>query len=675
MTRTDTRPNRKISLLVISFLGLFLELALIRWLPSNVLSLAYFSNIVLISAFLGFGLGCLMTRRRSLLPSFPIMLLVAVGAFLSFRFFEVVVPTGESEWIWSGYAANRLVNPSVKLGIVPTLVGVFVLGTVVFIPIGQTMGKLMETFRPIQAYTLNIVGSLLGIVAFGALSFTGGVVDRPVVWFGLVGLLTTWFFVGKRRLLFLALACCAAVVLIVGLTARPGIWSPYYNINTTPRDEGMFDVYVNNFLHQHALNFSTHRPLREKYSLPYRFKKPEKVLILGAGTGNDVAIANLERVAEITAVEIDPEIARLGRERHPLRPYDSETVRLVIDDARSFLRRTDERFDMIVFGTLDSQAVLSGMSSVRLDNFVYTVECFRDAQRLLAPDGLAVLMFSVPSDWLASKLLTLTFEVFPEPAPIVRVGEPFPFNLMAIAGPGLTDDVRRTARKYGFRTMPSGAEGHELPTDDWPYLYLNKRSIPGHYLKGVLVLAAISIVPILILSPGRIRGPDLSFLSLGCAFMLLETKSVTTLSLLHGSTWVVNAFVFGAILSMILVANLLVQQFGIRRVEWAYLGLFGALLLNYLLPASSFLGQGYWIRTVGSSLVIALPILFAGIVFATLFSATKSIGFAFGSNLIGAVLGGFLEYGSMKIGLNNLYLVAGLFYLVSLVVVLRRRSA
>ncbi len=101
------------------------------------------------------------------------------------------------------------------------------------------------------------------------------------------------------------------------------------------------------------------------------------------------------------------------------------------------------------------------------------------------------------------------------------------------------------------------------------------------------------------------------------------------------------------------------------------MGLFLVLTANYLRPAGVFLAQGYWVRTLGLSLMVTLPILLAGIVFARLFRGVESIGLAFGSNLIGAVLGGFLEYASMWIGLNNLYLVAATFYGVSLLLTRR----
>lgn len=76
---------------------------------------------------------------------------------------------------------------------------------------------------------------------------------------------------------------------------------------------------------------------------------------------------------------------------------------MVIDDARSFLKKSREQFDLIVFGTLDSQALLSGLSTLRLENYVYTRECFSDVRRRLAPGGLVATYYSVMKPWIVPR--------------------------------------------------------------------------------------------------------------------------------------------------------------------------------------------------------------------------------------------------------------------------------
>jgi hypothetical protein len=660
------RVRDAVSLVLVSFLVLFYELAFIRFLPSVVLSLAYFSNIVLLSCFLGFGLGCLLGRRRDGFPRFPLILLVVVATLFLFHRIEVVVPAGSGEWVWSQYARNVVSRPWLTLGILPTLIAVFLLNAAAFLPLGQQTGRLMERFRPLHAYGLNILGGLLGIIGFSALSFVGGWANTPVVWFAVGGCLMAWFAAGSRRGLLLLAASTVGLCLIVGRASHRQLWSPYYSVQLKARSGGAFDVYVNRFFHQAAVNFDQHAAMLEKYSLPYRLRAPRKLLILGGGAGNDAAVALRHGVPEIHVVEIDPLIAELGRRLHPDRPYERPEVRVIVDDARAWLRRTTERYDMIVFGTLDSHALLAGASTVRLDNFVYTLESLRDAKRLLTDDGLLVLLFSVPTEWLKRKMLDLVLRVLGEPPPAAYEGDEELFNLLVLAGPGLPralQDHPEAAAEFTRLTGPPSAS--EVPTDDWPYLYLPRRAIPAQYLQAIAFLTAVSAAAILWAAPGGLGARELPFLALGCAFMLLETKSVTTLSLLFGSTWLVNAFVFGAILLMSLLSALLVSRIRIARIGVVY-GLLGlALLLDYMLPVGAFLAHGFWIRSLLSALLVALPVFFSGLVFAHQFQSARRVSAAFGANLIGAVLGGFLEYASMLTGLNQLYLLAGLCYVLA----------
>ena len=116
------------------------------------------------------------------------------------------------------------------------------------------------------------------------------------------------------------------------------------------------------------------------YELVYRIvPHPQSVLILGAGTGNDVAGALRHGAKDVDAVEIDPVILEIGRRDHPEHPYDSPRVTVYVDDARAFLKKTKKKYDLIIFGYLDSAILLSSFSSLRLDNYVYTVESFQNA--------------------------------------------------------------------------------------------------------------------------------------------------------------------------------------------------------------------------------------------------------------------------------------------------------
>ncbi len=594
-------------------------------------------------------------------------------AIIGFRQIETIVPNLSNELLWSRYTENQLVSFNLHLGLLPTLVAVFALTSLPFILIGQKMARLMRQFPPLTAYGLDILGALMGIGAFSLLSFASGALGSPLAWFLVSGSLSLWLIREHQQFLLVGAVCVVAAVIIIYAVSRNEIWSPYYSVKVADAAaDHSIRLYVNNFFFQKAVDFRSDSEARKKYEFPYLLKSPQSVLILGAGTGNDVAMAGLRGVPDIDAVELDPVIADIGRQRHPNRPYQNPNVHLFIDDARSFLKKSDKQYDMIVLGTLDSHALLSARSTVRLDNFVYTTEALESIQEHLNPDGIVVLMFSVPEPWLRDKIIKSVQRVFPEPEPTIQIAKnAYLFNLMILAGPGLTD-IRRQYPVEIAPTEPipeSVFSTRNLSTDDWPYLYLREHAIPRYYLEAIGLLLALALYAIVFLYRKNIIAlPDwsgLNFFCLGAAFLLLETKSITTLSLLYGSTWFVNAFVFGGILTMVLLANIVVTRVPIRRIETVYLLLGLSLALNYFLPVSMFLGLEFWLRSGLSALVVALPIFFASIIFSTHFRSVTSLSVLYGLNLMGAVVGGFLEYSSMLFGLSALYILAGILYALS----------
>ncbi len=145
---------------------------------------------------------------------------------------------------------------------------------------------------------------------------------------------------------------------------------------------------------------------------------------------------------------------------------------------------------------------------------------------------------------------------------------------------------------------------------------------------------------------------------------LLETRGITEIALVFGSTWVTNTIVIGAILTMILLANLVVARWH-PPLTWIYAGLFGVVILDFLFPLQRLLGLSFETQVFAAGIRVAAPMFFAGIVFAHWFERTDTPSAALGANLIGAVFGGLLEYLSLIIGLRKLYLLALLFYAVS----------
>ena len=156
---------------------------------------------------------------------------------------------------------------------------------------------------------------------------------------------------------------------------------------------------------------------------------------------------------------------------------------------------------------------------------------------------------------------------------------------------------------------------------------------------------------------------------LGAGFMLLETKAITELALFYGSTWVVVGVVITAILVMAFAANLLVTRVPRVNVMFVY-GLLLAAIMARLFVHVPHSNE----RTDRDACCSRLPLFFAGMAFSSELSKVSSIGAAMGANLLGAMLGGCLEYNSMYFGYRSLYfLAAGLYALALITSIFPRR--
>lgn len=678
-------PRLSAELATASFVVLFQELTLIRWLPGQVRVLAYFPNLVLLSAFLGLGLGCLRAGRRSLLLAWPFCLLAVVTAGLAM---SRVAFTQESasEHLFLLYYDLPPGAPVVSGVELPIVLG-FALSALSFVPLGQVVAERLNAFRArssaLLGYSWDILGSLLGVAAFALVSLTGAF---PVVWFSLFLVLGPVFLGGRVWRLLVYSAASGLVLFIVVRAERAERYSPYYALAVDPKpDRREIHVLTNGSLHQIA--FAVRRSdqglmrfrqvTREGYHLPYRYlgRPPRRALVVGAGTGNDVAVLLDEGAEEIDAVEIDPGILDLGG-RHPDRPYDSPRVHAINTDARSFLNRSSQRYDVIVFGTLDSMTRLSALSNVRLDNFVYTLDCLRSAKEHLTPDGGLVMYFMVSTDYIDARLVGMLTQVFGE-VPLLSEQHYGLFNRILAVGPGFaaSDGAGRQAKAPGV--LAGILAFVELPSDDWPYLYLSQRGINRFYLALIAVFGALAVLGVALAS-GEMRrslvsakGIDWEMFLFGLGFLLLETRSVTEMNLVWGGTWLTNAVVFGSILGVVLAATLLTS---VRPLPF-HLGMVGlvvSLLAAYAVPVRLLTGSSAMGKLGLSALFIGAPIFFAALSFASLFRDRAQAATAFGWNLLGAVAGGLLEFASMAIGLKALLLVALAAYLLALLIHERR---
>ena len=718
--------NPRRELFLVSFLILFFELAAIRWFGATVLFLTFFTNIVLLACFLGMSVGLLAARRpldlvRATLPAAMLALLAAIATHMLYWAWADSVTIG----LGSQQASPRVIyfgteyrpaDPSRWVVPMWAIGGAFfALIAASFIGLGQVMGRAFDAIpNRVAAYSIDVAGSLAGIAAFATASYF----EVPAsLWFVPIVALALYF-AGWRRpvqgvtaLATLALAAIAAH----GLPsfAAEVRWSPYYKVSYW-RETG--SIHANNLNHQSMIPIGSLGPI---YLLPHLLNRDaggktfEEVLIIGAGSGNDVAAALRAGAKRVDAVEIDPVIQSIGARDHPDHPYADQRVSVHLDDGRSFVRRTDATYDLAVYALVDSLVLHSGFSSLRLENFLFTREALGDVKQRLKNDGVFVMYNFYRQGWVVGRLAAMAEEVFGAPPVVISL----PFSeeiregdsqtgrftvLLAGSDSARLDAIKasferhgsfwvhpavaRTEAAQGFAAAAPGADWHRvsparvdkpqaaLPDDDWPHLYLRTPEIPwapiGH---GMLVIAVLSLVFLSVFAPRGRAPPNLQMFFLGAGFMLLETKAVVHMALLFGSTWVVNSVVFFAILVMILAANLFVLQMKPRSLLPYYALLAAGLLLNAFVPMNAFLSLEPAARTLVSCTVVFVPVFFAGVIFAAAFGASRRPDVDFGWNVAGIILGGLSEQLSLVLGFNYLLLVALGYYVLSLL--LRPRAA
>ena len=657
-----------------SFLVLFLEIAFIRWLPANIRLLSYFSNFILLACFLGIGVGCLLAgSRQRLFPWFPAIQTAVIAAVYFFRL-EVGVESTGSIYFSSGTSDEVVLVESTML--LPLL---FVIVAAVFVCLAQQMAREMTRAPALTAYTYNLAGSLAGVMAFGVISWLE---LPPILWFG-VALAASLPFIAspgpgdarpRRSVVVAQLALLAVSLALVRVVAGDAIWSPYYKIGVRQVGEETI-IDVNNTFHQSMA------PLERKeyfYEWPYKVlgKEFSDVLILGAGSGTDVAAAVRNGVQHVDAVEIDPTILRLGLQRHPERPYSDPRVTLINDDARHFLRTTNKKYDLVVFALIDSLTLQSSFSGVRLESYMFTEESFRAVRDRLEPDGVLVIYNYFRERWLVDRLANTAAVAFGA-EPRLHVHEANGYLGVMLAGPQvmlLPPDLPVPDRvmQFGRSARPGPPRMHqrdaaiEPATDDWPFLYLRDRHLPAHYLAALALIVTVSIISVGWALRGQHGRWSWHFFLLGAGFMLLETRSITQLALLWGSTWVVASLAIASVLVMALVANFIVAKREIRR-PWAIGAVLLALLaLNWAIPVGRVAFESRVLESAFYAVLMFSPILCAGLLFGSAFKRSTSVPLDFGANLLGAMAGGVAEYLSLMTGFRMLLLAIAACYVGAL---------
>lgn len=689
--------NNLLPLLLVSFASLYMEIVLIRWISTEVGVFAFFQNLALIGCFLGFGLGCYRASRkkRHLFDIVALACLILTiemplapwRNFISSLSNSLALSPDAALW---GFTWKNLGHRGAMFLFGFSLIavtGFLMLIVATMIPLGQWVGYYLDKAEnPVTAYSVNLLGSLAGIWVFAAMAFLW---LPPLYWFGLAILLLLLVRPRSARLTatMIALIVASLVILRIGDSGSyKTIWSPYQKLQAQQVGDLGYNVHVNNTTYMTIANLSP-RVLaahpswanyyeESSYDAPFRFVNGcGRVLLVGAGAGNDAAAALRHCSGHIDAVEIDPAIYSLGKHLHPQHTYLSPRVHVILNDARAFMRNAKGKYDVILFGLLDSHTDFSGLSNMRIDNYVYTEQSFQEARRLLAPHGVLILKFEVraPWTWMGQRFYRTLTSVFGRP-PVVfyarQIGGLLPGTVFLTSNdPALWQRAAQPPLAGLIRDNPppfSMKSSHppSLATDNWPYVYHRGHTIPRTYFSVSFVLLLLSLL--LVRSSFKAgRRSTWLFFFLGAGFMLLETQLVSRLALYFGATWMVNCIALSAILLVLVAANVYVERFQPRRLGGYFLVLVASLLANYLFPWDSL---SFGAHTVGILLSAAycVSLLPAGVVFTETFRRSEGRSTAFAANIVGAVAGGLMQNLSFIFGLRDLLLFAAACYAVAL---------
>ena len=669
---------------------------LIRHMGSEIRIFAYFKNLTLIAAFLGLGVGYLYKPRVSMLVTLASITALAVASHPVSGFSNISTYLNLGDFnMWE---PSEVTQELAKIGAgLVLLVVLFFTILISMVPLGQALAEIFDRSKNrIVDYSINILGALIGVWFFSWLSFEQ---LPPIVWYivatAILFVLYRWDF--KTAVLFICGAGFSSASLFL---ADPALmvdmrWSPYQKIRVAAHtseyhtEDGKLHkvpfmiINTNQTIYLYLLDLSMERRAQHRtiypeaiekylyYDLPYNFvPQPDEVLVLGSGGGNDMAAALRAGAKHVTGVEIDPVIIEFGTKYHPEKPYSSDKVTIVNNDARNFLRETDGKYDLIVLGLLDSHTLTSSFSNTNLDSFMYTVESVRDMRAHLKDGGVLALSFQVAFPWIGGKLLEMiTSEFGEEPvvisrsykSPIWGTGGTYFFvsnkkgAIQKIAQKDETLLQMIDSTKYSLNNFKAAKA---IPqTDDWPYLYVPTMKIPKLHLfvSGLLLLIFAVVYGMYF---GKPTGVDLHFAALGAGFLLLEVSVISRFALFWGTTWVVSSIVISLILVTILIAN---ATFIKSKGAISYPVLYGVLALTlvavYFVPL-----EANWVI-----LLYLAPFTVIGYLFAKSFDGAENASHALGYNLFGALAGGLSESFSFIFGISALILIALGFYAVSMI--------
>ena len=633
----------RLRLFLLSFLMLFVELALIRWLGSNVVYLGYFTNFVLLGSFLGIGIGFLRAKSKTdLFPWAPVAL-AALVALVVIAPSTAKVSTDESFYFQSPGATGLPIWLALPI--------VFILSATVMATFAEGVARQFAAFKPLNAYRLDILGSIAGILVFTLISFLGW---PPIAW-GIVAVALyaiVTFPKVRDESAHRDRPVVAGVVLLGALTVESTApntsWSAYHKVELAPSQPGVTQVRINGTPSQFIQSAESMRTVSPFFFFPYESRTatepPKDVLMIGGGTGSDTAAALASGAEHVDVVEIDPRLVELGRAMNPDGALLDPRVDVHVTDGREFLESNDTQYDMVVFALPNSIALVAGQSGVRLESFLFTKEAIEQAKAHLAPDGVFALVDFFREPFVVDRLAGTIAEVFgTEPCLSILGDQGHLASLVVGARTRPRSPVRPPRGSRPTRSLkprPTTIRSRTSPTG----------SIPDFYLLAIGLILLVSLGAVQLASGSVVRmRPYVDLFFMGAGFLLLETRNIVTFSLLFGTTWLVNALVFAG------PGRGARGDRGRRPIR-------GRAAPDLVRGAGGIVGGGMaragqldlsfpWAVRLGVAIVVAfLPVFFANVMFAQRFRDVSSSTTAFGTTSWGAMVGGVLEYVAIVTG-------------------------
>ena len=479
---------------------------------------------------------------------------------------------------------------------------------------GITLSMLFAVGREIagRLYFADLLGASLGALAVTfLLSWLGG--ETAILAVSIAPLVAAALFAARFRIP--SLAAALLVLVAIGVNERTGLfkirsaptkglyrhmaatpgskialtgWNAYSRIDAVTGFESPYlaRLYIDSDAWTNILEWdgdvASVSGMREEYrALPFRLVPPKpRTLVIGPGGGSDVLFALAAGSEKVTAVEMNPLMLRFVRSfgGRAGSLYDHPQVEAVLSEGRTFIRRTDRSFDVILMGFVDSWAAVASGGLSLSENHLYTVEAFRDYLDHLTPDGqLLILRWDVDAPRLVSNAVALLGpeEAGKRVAVLLETREgdredPPQMIFMLKKRPWTEDETARMAAWPGVQPVIVPGRHVEEPYaslfagrtsfadyvdrakarvdpvfDDRPFFFARAKpwGLPGAMRRAFLwILAPVLVLCVLFLVFGKPKGERVGpyaasvayFASLGVGFIAVELALLQHLTLLLG---------------------------------------------------------------------------------------------------------------------------------------------